>query len=177
MQHTKIIIPISLALLTMAGCKKDSSTEQENITRVEVHLTGSGGFDQEFEWSDPDGGSTSNATAETIVIPATAGATIHCHVHVYDDTKTPAQDLTEDIEAESNDHLFVYDITGANIGVAYDDTDANGQNFGIETLWTKGAASTGTLRIRLYHQPTDKSNLSTPGGEVDFDINMPVTVE
>ncbi|MCC6280244.1 MAG: hypothetical protein IT262_06585 [Saprospiraceae bacterium] len=162
--------------LMIGGCKKDEETVQENITRVQVHLTGANGFDQEFEWSDPDGGDASNATVETIVIPASAGTNIHCHLHVYDDTKTPVEDLTEEIEAESDVHLFVFNVTGANIGVAYDDTDSNGKKVGIESLWTKGAASTGSINIKLYHEPTDKDNLSAPGGEVDFDVDFPVTV-
>ena len=176
MQHTKISLFLLLALLAFAGCKKDTTTEQENITRVVVHLTGSGGFDQEFEWSDPDGGDISNATIDPIVIPATAGNTLQCHIHVYDDTKTPTEDLTEEIEAEKNVHLLVYNVTGANVGVAYDDTDDNGKHLGIETVWTKGAASTGSVNIKLYHEPTDKDNLNAPGGEVDFDVTFPIEV-
>ena len=177
MKHTKIILLLFLALLAFAGCKKDSSTEQENVTRVEVHLTAAGGFDQEFEWSDPDGGDASNATAETIVIPASAAASLHCHIHVYDDTKTPSQEITDEIESERNVHLLVYDVTGASVGVAYDDTDDNGKPLGIESVWTKGAASTGTINIKLYHEPTNKDNLNAPGGQVDFDVNFPVTVQ
>ncbi len=163
--------------LTVTGCKKDPETVQENITRIEIHLTGANGFDRKFEWSDPDGGDASNATVETIVIPASAGATIQCYLHVYDDTKTPGEDLTDEIEAESADHLFVFNVTGASIGVAYDDTDSNGKSLGIQTLWTKGAASTGSVNIKLYHEPTDKDNLNAPGGEVDFDVSFPVTVQ
>lgn len=182
MSNTKItlrtlLFTLLLSGLAVAGCKKDPETVQENITRIQVHLTGANGFDQEFEWSDPDGGDASNATVETIVIPASAGATIHCHLHVYDDTKTPAEDLTEEIEEESADHLFVFNVTGANIGVAYDDTDSNGKKVGIESVWTKGAASTGSINIKLYHEPTDKDNLNAPGGEVDFDVSFPVTVQ
>ena len=182
MSNTKIALrTLSLSLLiaglAVSGCKKDEETVQENITRIQVHLTGANGFDQEFEWSDPDGGDAANATVETIVIPASAGATISCRLHIYDDTKTPVVDLTGEIEGESADHLFVFDVTGANIGIAYDDTDSNGKVFGLETLWTKGAASSGSVNIKLYHEPTDKNNLNAPGGEVDFDVSFPVTVQ
>ena len=177
MNITKMLLLALAGTLILNACKKDEGTSQESITRVEVHLTGANGFDEEFTWSDPDGGDVSNAFIDPIIIPASAGSSLHCHVHVYDDTKTPAQDLTEDIENESNVHLFVYKVTGANVGIAYDDTDKNGKNFGIETVWTKGNTSSGLLNVKLYHEPTDKSNLNTPGGEVDFDVNFPVVVE
>jgi hypothetical protein len=182
MSNTKIALrTLSLSLLiaglTVTACKKDDDTVQENITRIQVHLTGANGFDQEFEWTDPDGGDAANATVQTIVIPASAGATIACRLHIYDDTQSPAEELTDEIEAESADHLFIFDVSGANIGVAYNDTDSNGQVFGLKTLWTKGAASSGSVNIKLYHEPTDKDNLNAPGGEVDFDVTFPVIVQ
>ncbi len=181
MSNTKItlrtlLFTLLLSGLAVTGCEKDPDTVQENITRVLVHLTGANGFEQEFEWSDPDGGDASNATVETIVIPASAGATIQCRLHVYDDTKTPAKELTNEIEAEGDEHLFVFNVTGANIGVAYDDTDSNGKKLGLQSVWTKGAASTGSINIKLYHEPTDKDNLNAPGGEVDFDVSFPITL-
>lgn len=181
MKNTKMIfrtLLLTLACsLAITACKEDPETAPENITKVEVHLTGANGFDQEFIWTDPDGGDASNAFVDPIIIPASAGSSLHCHVHVYDGTKTPEQDLTGDIEEESDVHLFVYEVTGANIGVAYDDTDKNGNNFGLETAWTKGATSSGIINIKLFHEPTDKDNLNAPGGEVDFDVTFPVAVE
>lgn len=180
--NSKKFILRSLLLAFTAGlvftaCDKDDSTQPENITSVEVRLTGANGFDQKFFWSDPDGGDASNAVVDQIIIPASAGSTLQCEVRLYDDTQTPPKELTESIKEESNVHLFVYDVTGANLGIAYNDTDKNGNNFGVLTVWTRGGASSGLLNIKLYHEPTDKNNLNAPGGEVDFDVNFPVAVE
>jgi hypothetical protein len=173
---------LSLAVLSaslfIAGCKDDdSTTEQENITTIVVHLTGDNGFDQEFTWNDPDGAGGTAPAIDTIVIPANAGDSIHCHLHVYDESKTPTENITEEIEAENTVHLFIYKVTGADLAIAYADADDNGGNFGLETTWTKGATSSGTVEIVLHHEPTNKDDLNNPGGEVDFDVTFPVKIQ
>jgi hypothetical protein len=170
-----IFASLVTALFLTTGCKKDQETEQEIITTVEVHLTGTG-FDKKFYWNDPDGDGGAAPVIDAIKI-APNTANLRCHIRVYDRSKTPEIDITEEIEAESNDHLFVYNVTGANLTVAYDDKDENNQNVGLITKWSSAAASSGKIRIRLFHEPADKNNLSAPGGEVDFDIEMPVVIE
>lgn len=166
----------SLIALFLSGCKKDTGTVQENITKVGVHLTGSGGFDQTFAWKDPDGGDISNAVVDDIVIPA-GTANINCQLIILDETKTPVEDLTAEIAQESAAHLFVYTTTGTAVSaIAYDDVDSNGKNLGLKTLWATGTG-TGTLRIVLHHQPTNKDDLNNPGGEIDFDVTFPVKIQ
>ena len=175
MTHRIFVFGLMATVLLVFGCKKDNDTQQENITKVIVHLIGSGGFDQEFVWNDPDGGDVGNAIVDDIVIPA--GITgITCHLHIIDGTKSPQQELTQQIESESNVHLFVYKLSGTAVaGIAYDDVDSNGKNFGLDTKWTAGTG-TGTVNIVLHHQPTNKDDLVNPGGEVDFDVTFPVRV-
>ena len=173
----RIIIACSLAItMLMVACKKDSATQQEYITKVIIHLHGSGGFNQEFEWSDPDGGDTGNASVDDIIIPA--GTTdITGHLYVIDGSKSPAEDLSSQIESESDVHLFVYKLMGTAVSrIDYDDVDANGKPFGLDTKWTVGTG-TGSVQIVLHHQPTNKDDLSNPGGEVDFDVTFPVAVQ
>lgn len=182
MFNTKIALRTLLFALLVAGlgttgCKKDEDTKQENITRIVVRLSGAGGFSQSFTWSDPDGGDASNATVQPIVIPASAGATLTALIEVYDDTKTPVENLTEEIIEEKNEHLFTFTVTGANLGIAYDDQDGNGKAFGQKTVWTKGAASAGAVKISLYHEPSNKDNLASPGGELDATVDFPVTIQ
>jgi len=165
-----------VALFLTPGCKKDSSTQQENITKIIVHLTGSGGFDQEFAWSDPDGGDTGNASIDEIVIPA--GTTdIKSRMRVLDESQSPVVDVSTEIEEESADHLFIYKLSGLAVSkIDYDDVDSNGKLFGLVTKWTAGTG-TGTVNIALHHLPTTKDNLLSPGGEIDFDVTFPVKVQ
>lgn len=176
MTHRIFVFGLMATVIMVSGCKKDSTTQQENITKVIIHLTGSGGFDQEFVWSDPDGGDVGNATVNDIVIPA--GTTdIKSQLYIIDGSKNPQEELTQQIESESDVHLFVYKIFGTAITeIVYDDVDLNGKNFGLETKWTLGTGA-GTVNVLLHHQPINKDDLVNPGGEVDFDVTFPVRVE
>lgn len=173
----KILVLILLdPALTLPACKKDTQTDQENITKVMVHLSGSGGFDKQFAWSDPDGGDTGNASGDDIIIPA--GTTnLQANMLVYDETKTPVADVTEEIMSENAVHLFTYQLSGTAISaVDYADQDDNGKHFGLKTAWTIGSGN-GSVEIVLHHQPTNKDDLTNPGGEIDFDVTFPVTIQ
>jgi hypothetical protein len=161
------------AILFAPGCKKDPATAEENITTIEVHLTGPG-FDKKFYWNDTDGDGVANVL-DTIAIPALTG-NIQAHLHVYDRSSVPEIDLTEEIEEESVDHLFVYapNVNGLTIGSL--NTDTNGKPFGVESVWESGQPGSGTLNLKLYHEPTNKDDSTNPGGNVDFDVTFPVKV-
>ena len=176
MQHTKIALrTFLLALLTAGlfttGCKDGGDdTVEENITKVEVHLTG-GGINKEFKWEDADGDGGNAPTIESLDILPNVVYT--AHIHVYDG----ANEITSEIEDEKNDHLFTFTVTGANLTVGDLNLDGNGKPFGGDSKWTAGAASTGSVNIKLYHEPTDKTNAATPGGDVDFDVTFPVKIQ
>ena len=176
MNNTKLrmrtlLLATAAVSLLIAGCKKDSAgTAQEVITRVVVHLTGVGSiFDAEFEAEDPDGDGIWN-TIPAINIPA--NTVFDAHIHVYDSNGA----IDDEIEAESDKHLFTYKVTGANLTVSDRNTDGNGDPFGVDSRWTTAAVSSGTVQIRLIHEPTDK-NAADPGGEVDFDVTFPVAIQ
>lgn len=158
--------------LLVSGCKKDDEgTEQEQITKVIVHLTGANGsvFNQEFEAKDPEGDGVWN-TIPILNIPA--NTVFNTHIHVYDG----ADEIDGEIEAEGVDHLFTYNVTGANLTVSNLNLDSNGDPLGIESTWMSGIASSGQVRIQLHHEPTDKS-AADPGGEIDFEVVFPVQVQ
>ena len=170
-QNLLLLVAASV-IYFIAGCKKDDTgTEQEQITKVVVHLTGVGGstFDEEFEAEDPDGDGVWN-TIPSLDIPA--NTVFDVHIHVYDG----AEEMDDEIEAESTEHLFVYKVTGANLTIGDLSTDGNGEPFGIDSKWTTAGASTGNVRIQLIHEPTDK-NTADPGGEVDFEVTFLVEVQ
>ncbi|GAB4500336.1 MAG: hypothetical protein OHK0019_38560 [Saprospiraceae bacterium] len=171
LQNLLLLLAASLTLFT-AGCDKDDDgTEQELITKVVVHLTGTGSslFNQEFEAEDTDGDGVWDNIA-SLDIPA--NTTFDVHVHVYDGD----EEIDAEIIDEKDEHLFVYKVTGANLVISDLNTDNNGEPFGIDSKWTSAAASTGTVQIQLIHEPTDK-NAADPGGEVDLDVTFPVKIQ
>jgi hypothetical protein len=171
LQNSLLLLAASSVLFFAACDKDDEGTEQEQTTKVVVHLTGVGSsiFSQEFEAEDPDGDGIWNTIA-SLDIPA--NTVFNVHVHVYDG----ADEIDAEIEAEKDEHLFVYKVTGANLTIGDRDLDNNGNPFGIDSKWTTAAASTGTVQIQLIHEPTDK-NAADPGGEVDFDVTFPVKIQ
>ncbi|MEY3241578.1 MAG: hypothetical protein RIR11_3017 [Bacteroidota bacterium] len=160
-------------LLFANSCKKDDKTAEENITTIEVHITGAG-FDKKFFWNDTDGDGVANSI-DSIVIPPNV-SNLKGHLHVYDRTVTPEIDLTEEIEGENKEHLFVYNVNLGSLVIKDLNTDDDGKPFGITSVWATQAAGTGTVNIKLYHEPTDKNNAANPGGDVDFDVTFPVVI-
>lgn len=185
MRHTQIafrtlLFSLLFAGIFVAGCKDDdNTTEQENITTIEVHLTGQG-FDQTFTWKDLDGPGGNAPVIDSILLPqnlAGTANTLSCQLHISDESQNPAKDLTTEIEAEKNEHLFVYKLTGTALAqIAYDDADGNNENFGLKTRWVVNTGA-GAVNILLYHEPTDKFDLNNPGGETDLDVTFPVRIQ
>ena len=177
LKNSFIFLALAGIILLANSCKKDPETAEENITTIEVHITGAG-FDKKFYWNDTDGDGVAN-TIDTIVIPPNV-SNLQGHLHVYDRTESPEIDLTEEIEGENVDHLFVYNvniINNLNSLVIKDlNTDDNGKPFGITSVWATLLPNTGTVNIKLYHEPTDKDNAANPGGEVDFDVTFPLVI-
>lgn len=168
------LIALLFCTLTFNACKKDpDATTQENITTISLHLS-CNGFDQTFTWQDLDGAGGNAPQIEEIKIPV--DKELSCEITVLDKSKTPVVDLTEEIEAEDAAHLFTFGLTGANATIEYDDKDDNGKNVGLKTKWKTIATSSGSLKLRLYHEPTDKSNTANPGGEIDVEVDFPVAV-
>lgn len=170
------LLAVLFLVFTIAGCKKDTTTEQELITTVVVHLTATdGSFEQEFKWEDLDGDGGNAPTIEDIVLPA--NKTFHAHIHFYDRSKTPEDDITTEIEDENTAHLLVYTVSGANLNITPDDMDDNGKPFRLETTWTTGAASSGAVTVTLRHEPNKNAANPDITGDVDAEASFVVKVE
>ncbi len=161
--------------LTWTGCKKDNATEPEVITTVVLHLKATdGSLDQAFEWNDPDGDGGNAPTVDNILLAT--GKTYTCKIQVLDRSQTPEVDITDEIEAENTEHLFVFKTDGVNITIAGADTDANGKPFRLSTTWTAGALSLGAVTVTLKHEPDKNAVDPDATGETDFEVDFPVRI-
>lgn len=159
-------------LVVVSSCKKGKENPQEVITTVVVHLTGAGGFDQEFTWEDKE--SDGSPVIDAIELPA--NGTYDCHIHFFDRSGSNNEDITAEVEEESDVHLVIYKVNGANSTIVIDDTDINGKPIGLETTWTTGAGSSGSLQILLKHSPDKDAADPSTTGETDVDVTFPVTI-
>ncbi|MEZ4919017.1 MAG: hypothetical protein R2792_07890 [Saprospiraceae bacterium] len=171
------LVSLVVLALVFSNCKKSTDTQTELITDVELRFTHASGFDQTFTWSDPDGDGGNAPVIDDIVLPVSLDS-LHCSIQIWDRSKTPAVNITEEILQEADDHLFVFNIDlNANVLIVYADADTQGNSLGLKTNWITPQAGTTTLRLVLYHEPTNKSNFLDPGGEVDVDVSFPLIIQ
>lgn len=167
--------------LLFASCNKDNNDpvpedNNELITTVQYTLTPvNGGPAVTAEWKDIDGNGSNAPTIGTLrLAPNTAYTGT---VAFLDETKTPATITTEEVRAESYEHLVVY--TPAPTGlltITRTDRDRNNLEVGLSTNVQTGAAASGSLRIQLRHQPGAKDGTEAPGSD-DANVTFPVVLQ
>lgn len=182
------------SLVACGGDGHNHGDENELITTVRLTLTQSGGGAAlTGQWSDPDGDGGANPT---ITPPAalTRSSTYAMTLTVLNESVSPAEDITTEIKAEAEDHLFVFDgaaVAQNLVRITYADkesdygTNATGEDLpvGVASTVVARAAGTGALRIRLGHLPpvngaaVKVANVSLEGRELDVDVTIPITVQ
>ncbi|GAA4309435.1 hypothetical protein [Nibribacter koreensis] len=182
----KSFLKPSLAILFAAsvfmttGCGNDDEptpeNEEELITTVRLHATPQGGGNMIMAtYKDVDGPGGQAPIVNGLQLAA--NKVYDVRVEVLDESKTPAEDITQEVKEEADEHQFFYQpSTGLNLTVAYTDQDSKNLPLGITTRMTTAAASTGTLRVILKHQPGTKNN-SVNTGETDVEVTFPATIQ
>lgn len=172
-----------LAVMTMAFVQcKDSGDdvepddENELITSVTLKFTEQGTSNvSTFSFKDPDGdGGNSPIKFDTIALKPNTTYTMT--IELLDESKSPADDITKEVEEESDEHLFVYTPTpAALLTYTYGDKDENNHPIGLTGSAKTGAAGDGTLKVQLRHQPGTKNGTAGPGtDDVHLDFQLKV---
>ncbi len=171
--------------LMISSCKKDNDgedNEEEVVTTMQLtFVPQGGGTTVTYKFDDPDGpGGTAPTKDQINLVPNKAyGVTIQ----LLNKTVSPAADITTEIAAEAQAHRFYYQVSaGSNIAISGLNNDAAGVPLGILSVWTTGAAATGTVKVTLRHyqgNPPNKlandpvdSNKSSTDVEVEFNTRV-----
>lgn len=175
---------LAAGLLTLAACGESSTApggESEIISRVTLTLTPSNGGAALTTYIDDADGKGPQAPSAQVAIPALArGVTYTGTVKFENRLKTPAEDITTEVQAEANEHRVFYTVTGS--GVTVTTTDVDGQNRPLGLRFTKAVAATGatagTTRVVLCHyDSTPKQAAATScTGETDVDLTFAYTI-
>ena len=184
-KHSTIILFASVSMALNYGCKKDDSSPQnppdgndsELITTVKLSFVDSAGLEpiRQFVFSDIDGdGGNPPGIFDTIRI--SPQKTYNVSILLLDESKTPADTISNEVLVEGDDHMFFFFHAGSIITTSYDDIDGNGLGIGLQSKWATGNVSSGTSRIVLKHQPGIKDGSFAPG-ETDVDIQFQSRVE
>lgn len=184
-----ILLITGISLLTFNACKKhddhdhdDHKHDHDNhlVTTVELKfIDATAGDTLFFEWSQPAGPGTA-ITVDTINLKP--GKTYQCSVELYDKSKTPAHDLTHEIEEAANEHRFIYTSNTTRLSTQITDFDTQNppMELGLKfnAITTETGPVNGTLKaiLRHYTSSSPKSG-GLANGSTDVDVSFPIIVE
>lgn len=182
--NTKYLLFIFCSgIFCLFSCTKDpvppNPNEEELITTLQIHFTDSAGIHSSvnFAFSDPDGpGGYQPVRFDTILLKA--NSTWLGEIIFLDESKTPADTISLEVQEEANDHLVIYDTSGVEISISISDFDSHSPPLplGLQSKWVTKNTGEGTVKIRLKHQPGIKDGTALPG-ETDAEVLFQVKIE
>ena len=160
------------------ACKKDEvipTDDNELITTVDLTFTDANKKVSTFSFQDKDGDpNTKPEKFDRIILDKNVDYSLE--INVYDETKIPKVNITEQIKLESDAHLFIFKIDPASLfSLKAADKDKNGLPIGLlSTGFTQNAVGTGKLNLILKHQPPINGKAvktgNESGGSSDIDL-------
>jgi len=201
----KIMCLMTIAIMLSAtSCRKPKQeplpepvNEEEVITTMNLTFTDSAtNVPTVFGFEDRDGnggepGIYFGPNQSDSVIVLAANKTYFMEISLLDKTKSPAGNISDEVNEEGKDHMFFFNYTsptgspakvilaGSNISVIYTDLDAGTPQraIGLKTR-VRTYASTGTSKypftVTLKHQPDEKDGTINPG---ETDVFIPFKVK
>lgn len=186
---------VGLVAASLTACKKDKEetptptptptpvNEEELITTLILTFTDGATpanvYELRFTDEDGDGGNAPVITGDTLP----AGTALQLALRVLDESGSTPEEITEEIQAEDEEHQFFFQVTDANLQIAYADADADGLPIGLSNTAITGAASNGSLRVTLIHEPLKSAagvslgQIENAGGETDIEVTLPVVIQ
>ena len=171
-----------VALLLFSSCSKDDPiavNEEEVITTMIVTLVPSdASTNVTLKTQDLDGDGP-NAPVVTVSGDLKASLTYSGSVKFLNETETPAEDITLEVEEEADDHQLFYTVgSGLTMGVVSTNNDSNGNPLGTKFDVKSLSASSGKLTFTLRHKPKKpNSGLADAGGDTDIEATFDIVIE
>jgi hypothetical protein len=172
-----VVLVISSSLNSCKPENPHDDHEHDAVTKLQLLFVDSATNNAAgtFTWDDPDGiGGNSPTQIDTIQL--IANKTYRVSIMFYAKHDNHEDNLTPEIVAEKNDHLFVYKNITGNLSVQITDKDDKNLPIGLESKWRTGAPSTGSINIILRHQPGLKDGTEIPG-DTDVDVVFPLNIQ
>ncbi|MCA2992715.1 hypothetical protein [Gemmatimonas sp.] len=169
-------------LVSLAACG-DSSTapggESEVISRVTLTLTPASGPALTTYIDDADGSGPTAPSAQVAIPALVRGVTYTGTVRFENRLVNPVEDITAEVQKESNEHRVFFTVTGTGVTVTTTDNDGQGRPLGLR--FTKAVASTataGTTRVVLCHYDDSPKVASATSctGDTDIDVTFAHTI-
>lgn len=177
---TKTTLFIFLTTVLIVGCGKDDdnpkptqppTSDNELITTVKLTFVDTNGIEPTVivRFRDPDGDG-GNPPVQFDTIKLKANTVYNATLELFNESTSPVTNVSGEVFAEADEHLFCYTPAGVNLTIIRTDSDGVFE-LGLKTLWTTGNTSVGTTKVVLKHQPGVKDGTCSPGDtdvELDF---------
>jgi len=183
MKNIKFFAFVLFTGFLFSSCSDDDNpvpvNEEEIITTITVTLVPNGGGDTITLQSRDLDGDGPNAPEVTISGNFVANTTYGGAIVLLNETETPAENITDEVEEEDEEHQFFYTVSGGlDATTEYANFDDDGNPLGTLFTLSTGAASTGTIGFTLRHEPTKpNTGLVDAGGETDIAVTFSVTID
>lgn len=176
----------AVAATGLIACKKDKKptvtnpppvNQEELITTFRIEFTDINGVQPPVtaQFADIDGPG-GNAPSAFDTIRLQSGTTYNATITLLNESVTPAENISDEVQEEGEDHLFCFDpVAALNLAITRMDSDGT-HGIGLATQWVAGAASAGDITIRLKHQPGVKDGTCGPG-ETDIELTFKVEIQ
>ena len=182
----KVFFYASMALLFVtASCDKGDDitpepvNEEEVITTLTVTLTPASGTAIVLKSFDDDGDGP-NSPELTVSGSLVTNTVYSGAIELLNELESPAEDITDEVNEESDEHQFVFTLSGlSDVVIDNLNNDTNGMPLGTTFNLTTGAAESGTLTFTLRHEPTKPNNgtLAEVAGDTDIEVTFDVVVQ
>ncbi|NNM17629.1 MAG: type 1 periplasmic binding fold superfamily protein [Croceitalea sp.] len=175
MKTIKFLSMLALSAVLFTSCSDDDETpeevnEEEVITTMTVTLVPQGGGDTITLQSRDIDGDGPGAPEVTVSGSLDGNTTYTGGIVLLNETVTPAEDITEEVAEEDDEHQFFFQTTGSIASIVYGDTDGNGNPVGIIFTLNTDTAGAASITITLRHEPKKPNDgtLADAGGETDI---------
>ena len=139
--------------------------EEEVITTMTVtlvnHQNGNDVVTMQTQDLDGDG---PNAPVVTVSGPLTSGTSYSGSIQWLNEMEDPAEDITEEILEEDDEHQVFFSAAGVGMEFVYMDFDGNGNPLGTQFVLAPLGTGSGSVTITLVHEPTKPND----GLDTDF---------
>ena len=180
----------TLAVITLfssffIACSSDDDApvlinDEEVITTLIATLVPADGMGATITLTTRDlDGDGPDAPVVDVSGPLEASKTYNGTLLLLNETESPADNITLEVEEEGDEHQFFFTANGGlDVTTTYTSFDDDSNPLGITFDLTTGVASTGTFTVTLRHEPTKpNTGLTDAGGETDISSTFTVTVQ
>ena len=174
-------------LLFSVSCSSDDpeqENEEELITTLNLTFTNVADANDVVTASSRDLDGVGGNPAQVTNPALTQGVTYTVTVEFLNESETPVEDITEEVEEEAEEHQ-VFFTAGGNLTMThtYGDMDSDNNPIGLtNTIAIDANSGSGTLQVALIHEPdkaasgVSSGNIANAGGETDIEVTFTVTV-